>query len=1095
MHHIAGFANQLSKLGHSCIVAVPRNKQTTQCLREPCLFQPATFTDVLSIPNHFPNGYSADIVHAWTPREGVRRFVEQYFSKYSPRLIVHLEDNEAHILESFYGRSSEELAQLDCPPGFHKWVDELSHPINWKAFCSVADASTAIISDLFQFAAPDRPKLELLPGVSPHSPASTKVIADKKRSLGIPAKTKVIAYTGGISSSNRKDIRSLYLAIKILNDQGYPTRLIKTGPSDPHFASSFTFDINEISIDLGIVEKHTLPLLLDCSDLLVQPGEADTFNKYRLPSKLPEFLASGKPVIATAANIVLRMRDGIDCIYLKTGSPEEIAQHCIHLFNTSKPIHSTPPNGQAFALETFSIQKNTDALLNFYQQVIEAPAAIQRTGNSRLSTYAERKKTLQPANESSVETELALSSFIDKQALENEKNVAQLTQLLKVKNSENEALKTELKEQKNALAECLSRRHLEFLAANKSIAQLQTQIIDLKQKSTKTSRGIARFQNALTAPFRQKNTQPIPEKVPESFTKTPAPAYKDYSDFCRRLQPLIDEYEQSFLERKSRLKYQAKISILLPVYNAPKIWLEKAIDSVRQQSYDNWELCIADDCSTLPHVKETIDRHTTEDTRIKAIFRQENGHISNASNTALSMASGDFVALLDHDDELPSHALARIVDRLQIEPGAKIIYSDEDKINTDGKRFDPHFKSDWNLDLLLGQNYINHFCTYSRVLLNELDGFRTGFEGAQDWDLLLRASERCREKEIVHIPEVLYHWRAIDGSTAHNLGDKDYAYEAGKRALKSYLDRKGIQATLHPIANSYWRVQYPIPQASPKVSIIIPTRDRLDLLKPCVESILEKTSYSNFEIVIVDNDSTEESTLRYFDSITGPNIRILKICGPFNFNALNNAAIKSVSTEIVCLMNNDITVISEGWLEELVSHALRIEVGIVGPKLLFPHDHVQHAGVILGIGTVASEAFKGIHKDDDGYIHRACLTGNFSALTAACMLFRKNIWQEIGCLDEVNTPNAFGDIDFCLRAREAGYRCVFTPHAQLYHHESASRGSDLDHDKIEAFKAAVSYMKKRWHHSIENDPYYNPNLTFDRADFTLTFPPRAYPTK
>ncbi len=605
--------------------------------------------------------------------------------------------------------------------------------------------------------------------------------------------------------------------------------------------------------------------------------------------------------------------------------------------------------------------------------------------------------------------------------------------------------------------------------------------------------GISRFFNFLG---RRDSNGGASTKVEEAIATpdieaepTPGQPYRDYTDFCRRMEPLVSEYCRNFSHRLPELKRRPLISVILPVYNPEPKWLEAAIESVIDQIYPDWELCIADDCSTDTSIRPLLESYSERYSNIHAVFRERNGHISEASNSALKLASGEYVALLDHDDCIPKHALARIADCINQRPDTDIIYTDEDKIDEYGARSQPHFKSDWNPDLLLGQNYISHFGVYRLSAIKDIGGFRAGYEGAQDWDLVLRLSAQISPDRIRHIPEVLYHWRSISGSTARDIGEKSYAHEAARKALEDYFQHQNVDASLEPVDRFYWRPVYG--HSTPSVAIIIPTRDRLDLVKTCIESVLTNTDYSNFRVVVADNDSIEEETLQYLEYAKKEGVDAMQIPGEFNFSRINNLAIASRNEEIVCLLNNDTRVINRSWLNELVMHAARSSVGPVGGKLLFPHDHVQHAGIVLGIGGIGSEAFKFIHKSDDGYIHRAFLVGNYSAVTGACLAVRKSVWNEVGGFDEKNTPNAYSDVDFCLRCSEKGYRSVFTPFAQLVHEQSASRGPDNSPE----FKTAISYMQNRWKEAIARDPYYNPNLSLEREDFTLAFPPRGYATK
>lgn len=575
----------------------------------------------------------------------------------------------------------------------------------------------------------------------------------------------------------------------------------------------------------------------------------------------------------------------------------------------------------------------------------------------------------------------------------------------------------------------------------------------------------------------------------EISAEVPEQPYRDYSDFCLRMKSFVEQYCSNFSNRLSKLERRPLISILLPIYDPDPKWLRAAIESVIEQIYPDWELCLADDCSSDPRIRRLIEDYNKKHDKIRVVFREQNGHISEASNSALAVATGEYVALLDHDDYLPKHALARVIDCINDHPETDIIYTDEDKIDEIGNRSQPHFKSDWNPDLLLGQNYISHLGIYRRSALQEIGGFRVGFEGAQDWDLVLRLSTRVPASRIRHIPEVLYHWRSISGSTAIDIDEKSYAHEAARKALKDYFRARNIDASLEAVDRFYWRPVYK--HSTPSVAIIVPTRDRADLLKTCIESIQTTTNYPHYRIVIADNESTDPETLEYLEKAEQSGDETIRIPGEFNFSRINNLAISSIDEEIICLLNNDTRVINESWLNELVMHAVRPSIGPVGAKLLFPHDHVQHAGIVLGIGGICSEAFKFIHKSDDGHIHRAFLVGNYSAVTGACMVMRKSVWREVGGFDEQNTPNAYSDVDFCLRCSENGYRSVFTPFAQLTHEQSASRGPE----NSPAFDDAVSYMKKRWGDKIARDPYYNPNLSLEHENFTLSFPPRGYTTQ
>ncbi|MCX2831888.1 glycosyltransferase family 2 protein [Microbulbifer thermotolerans] len=529
------------------------------------------------------------------------------------------------------------------------------------------------------------------------------------------------------------------------------------------------------------------------------------------------------------------------------------------------------------------------------------------------------------------------------------------------------------------------------------------------------------------------------------------------------------------------------ISIVLPTYNTEIELLRACIDSVLAQTYANWQLCIADDASPNSQVRDCLLEYQSRDARIHVVFRHENGHISATSNSALELAQGDYIAFLDHDDTLAPHALQRVCEAIVKSPQAQLIYSDEDKINREGYRFDPHFKPDWNPDLLLSNNYICHLTVLKADLVKKVGGLRLGVEGSQDHDLLLRCMPYLSTDSVVHIPEILYHWRAIDGSTALDGSEKSYTTEAGIAALKHYVASQGLDAEVEQgfVPNTY-RVRWGVPKEKPLVSLLIPTRDRCDILQPCVDKILSLTAYDNFELLILDNQSTCKETLAYLEKIQcDSRVRVYRWDQPFNYSAINNFGARHAQGEILGLINNDIEPINSEWLTEMVGHACRPEIGCVGAKLYYPNDTIQHGGVLLGVGGVANHAHKHFGRGEHGYFARLSLVQNLSAVTGACLLVRKAIFDEVGGLDEENLAVAFNDVDLCLKVREAGYRNLWTPYAELYHHESVSRGADNTTAKRRRAQREAEYMRRRWGSLLDNDPAYNPNLTLVYEDFSL----------
>lgn len=567
----------------------------------------------------------------------------------------------------------------------------------------------------------------------------------------------------------------------------------------------------------------------------------------------------------------------------------------------------------------------------------------------------------------------------------------------------------------------------------------------------------------------------------------------NYQEWVRRFDT-IDEAERGRMrEYLEKLEWRPLISLVMPTYNTPEKWLRLAIESVRQQAYPNWELCIADDASTERHVRPVLEEYAALDSRIRFTIREKNGHIAQASNSALELATGEFIGLLDHDDELTEDALLMVISALNANRSLDLIYSDEDKKTSHGMRFNPHFKSDWNPELLLSQNYVCHFTVIRADVIRQVGGFRAGTEGAQDWDLIWRVADHSSAERICHIPHVLYHWRVIEGSTAQSTDFKPYVLEAQVRAVSDHLERVGVKGAQVEILReiSHLRVRFPIPDPAPLVSLIIPTRDKVDILRVCVDSLLEKTTYTNYEILVVDNGSVEPETLEYFEKLKAdPRVRIVEDRLPFNFSRINNHAVRSARGSLLGFLNNDLEVINPEWLNEMVSRAVRPEVGGVGAQLWYPSELLQHAGIILGIGGVAGHNQKGRRRGDPGYFNRVILPQNLSAVTAACLIMRKDIFDQIEGFNEQDFSVAFNDVDLCLRIIKAGYQIVYDPYAELYHHESASRGYENTPDKFLRFEGEIERMKQFWGPVLKKDPYYNPNLTLLSEDFAFAFPPR-----
>ena len=1247
-------------------------------------------------------------------------------------------------------------------------------------------------------------------------------------------------------------MRELYLAVAILNRRGTPTRLIRTGFNSPTFLASLAFDYAAFVLDLGFVEKAKLPKLLALADVLVQPGHPGPFNDYRLPSKLPEFLAAGKPVVLPPTNLALLMQDGREAVFLQTGTPEEIADTCQRLFADPKLCATLGHNAAAFARRQFDAATNTAALTAFYTATLARPAradwsAARDPFATETSVLAARVTAALPADAAAElagldllvrQLELSLDSargpvarrFEEQQTLlaherlraDLSKQQAMIAEAacrdaqLHSKNMEIacreaqlharnmevacreaqthgsnlEVARTATQSHADNLASALAaarthaanleearaglqahaanleitlaetRRHAAAHAAQLEAAhaatrhhaenlqraldtlrpqfdrsetlrhqaetllaaarrqmtaldlevsrlevvrtQLQNQIdfshhqinelraqgaalaassadalaqvgerlrdqlatirqrdevIRLRDEKIRHLQSTASWK--ITAPLRALRRKfldphrraaasqppaaapapiPAPElpQLPASLTSFQPPAARalpfsvDYPNrwgfaprklslrgWCfaddgaslkniratingrsypgtyglKRMDVLaavrdrpqaeycgwkvevelrdgdthivlevgdadgrwqvffqnqlnvgagFDVAELTSYERwvttydtltNDRLSAQREssrhlprrplISIVMPVYNTPEKWLTKAIASVGEQTYSNWELCIADDASPAPHVRPLLEYYAAADPRIKVCFREKNGHISAASNSAIALATGEFIALLDHDDELTPHALYEIAMAHNADPAADFFYSDEDKIDEEGHRHEPYFKPDFLPDLFLGQNYTSHLTVYRAALVREAGGFRVGYEGSQDWDLALRIVGLIDDPaRIRHIPKVLYHWRAIPGSTALLSSEKNYPVKAAHRALTDHFARLKQPVEILPVPGDHWRVKYPLPASPPLVSLLIPTRNGLKFLQRCVDSILEKTTYPNYEVLIIDNGSDDPATLAYLASLPGRSLlagdpapsasgpstlnsqlstanhartaRVIRYDAPFNYSAINNFAASHARGTVLGLLNNDLEVIHGDWLDEMVSQALRPQIGCVGAMLYYPNETIQHAGVIIGLGGVAGHAFRDFPRRTEGVFNRARLVQNYGAVTAACLVVRKEIFDQVQGLDAKNLAVAFNDIDFCLRVRAAGYRNLWTPFAELYHHESVSRGAEDTPEKHERFRLEVEYMMKRWEKELKHDPAYNPNLTLELTDFTLAAPPRLW---
>jgi GT2 family glycosyltransferase len=635
------------------------------------------------------------------------------------------------------------------------------------------------------------------------------------------------------------------------------------------------------------------------------------------------------------------------------------------------------------------------------------------------------------------------------------------------------------------LQRTLRTRVSELEAADRHIAKLEEKLLKLKEakrelKQLKQEKHALRksperkIGQVLLAPYRlpQKLLREVRKRFPKpdksGRASIPGNEYQKWLE-----THLVQSDGIAALRSESHgFAFQPCISIVTPVFNTPVAWLTECVESVLAQTYEKWELILVDDDSTEPEMLKALSELGARDSRIILAKDENRGGISAASNHGIDLAKGEWVGFLDHDDVLEPDALFQNVKWLQEHRDAELIYSDEDKLTEQG--FDsPIFKPDWSPDYFLSCNYICHFTIIRRDLLQKIGGFRSEFDGAQDYDLFLRIIEQT--DRIEHLPRVLYHWRRSLTSTADNIRRKPGSLETGRRALEDYLERQREtgHVTIDWRTHAYW-IKRQLTEAK-RISIIIPVRDRVDLLARCLTSLTSKTTYAPYEIIIVDNDSQSEEARAYLSQLKH---RVLRYSGPFNYSAINNFAVEQTDSPWLLFLNNDTEVIEGDWLTLMAEHIQRPQVGAVGPKLLYPDDTVQHAGIVVGVGGIAEHAFRGLPAEAPGVCRQLQTTRNYSAVTGACLLTRREVFDEVGGFDEERLPVTFSDVDLCLKMRRAGYRVIYVPFAKLYHNESGTR-----RPAVEPLETEV--MRERWADVLRHDPYYNPNLSRERADFSL----------
>lgn len=570
-----------------------------------------------------------------------------------------------------------------------------------------------------------------------------------------------------------------------------------------------------------------------------------------------------------------------------------------------------------------------------------------------------------------------------------------------------------------------------------------------------------------------------------SKVKTASTREIPYQKWIVRHLPGSKELEK---QRRTKFDYQPKISIVVPLYKTPEKYLRQLVDTVKAQTYPNWELCLSDGSGADSPISKLLENIASSDSRIKVIPHDKQLQISENTNAAIMAATGDYIAFADHDDELTPHALFQCVKALNEKKDIRILYSDEDKMSMDGhKFFQPHFKPDYNPDLLCTVNYICHLFVVDKKIIDQVGMLRKEFDGAQDYDFILRCVEAVKPEEIHHIPKVLYHWRCHEDSTAENPESKTYAFEAGKRAIEEHYERTGINAeVLQGEFLGLYRTRF-IRDHDPLISIIIPNKDHIADLKRCMDSIDQKTTYQNYEYIIVENNSTEEETFQFYKNLEekNPKAHVVYWDKEFNYSAINNYGATFAKGEYILLLNNDTEIINGDCLEQLLGYCMREDVGAVGARMYYEDDTIQHAGVVIGFGGIAGHCFVLQPRGTTGYCHRIICAQDYSAVTAACMMVKHSAFDEVGGLTE-ELAVAFNDIDFCMKLRSAGYLIVYNPYAELYHYESKSRGLEDTPEKVARFNKEIQIFERRWPDIMrDGDPYYNPNLTLKSQDFSL----------
>lgn len=910
LNHIAPFANFLTEQGHHCIVCAPANLQS-RFLVPKILFQTTSYSDILSLPQHFPDGRPADIIHAWTPRINVASFVTQYSHQYGygHRLVIHMEDHEEEILESFYNTPIEKLKSEGPPESLNSWHPMLSHPIQYKSFLESGDAHTAVINSLFQLQPDKKPKIELLPGLEHES---------KTIHSNTPTDGETIVYSGGVTSNNIADIANLYNAIGSLRQNGRNIKILKTGPNHPSLNEICNYDTTKFVTDLGFLAKPKLLSLLAQATVLIQPGKDTAFNRFRLPSKLPEFLASGTPVITGDTNLGKRLSHRKEAYLLQSSTPEEICEAYLEIIQNQSLYKTLAHEGKRFAKENFDLEQNGAKLLTFYREL--------------------------------------------KNKQQNESRFISIPNCIKFNNYQAEKESRYSKIVKNAKNILLRKR------IHKTRATYETGESD---------------------------------SLPNSDTLIKNPEQKSDSEIIECDNAEISKKAASISKFIEKQKETPLISIVLPTFSPDIKLIEESIESVIKQYYENWELIIVDDGSKSFELTTSLNRIKKGRSRVRCFFLETNSHIAAATNFGISKSRGDYIGFLDHDDLLSPYALAFAAYQILKNPTTNIIYTNEDKINKKNRRKLPYVKPDWDPLFIQCQNFVGHFSVFKTSLIQKVGGLNPKSSGAQDWDLLLRASKICDPRTICHIPHLLYHWRETANSTSVTIDNKSYAYQKAQQTIETHLKATGYHFTLRQHRGAYFQPHYQKNHCS-NVTLILESSPKQEVSHlphaPFWLSILQNQNQG----IESDNESPSLGQIR-------------------------NLSIQRSDTEFICIAKAGISASDYRWLEELLAFASQIPIGAASARVIDKTKKTHSCGFEDAGNGLFISRFQDLTEESDGYYHRALLSSIFPAVSLDCAVFRKAVWSEVGGFSESIKNRESIDIEYCQRLSANGFKASYLP--------------------------------------------------------------------